>query len=219
MEWWNSLSAVNQWFYVAAIFFSVFFVWQLIAALLGLGDDTDAADAGAQGADPDVDTHEAGHDVAHDLEQNAVHDSSHTVSAFKLLSVRSLIAFATLFSWAGSLYLQGGTPLAQALVYAILWGAAAMVAVSGVFSLLHKMTETGNQRIATALGTEGKVYISIPASGEGEVRVSISGIVTVARARAAGGAPIEAGTPVRVVRVLGPNTLEVKPIDVSTGNS
>ena len=41
-EWWNNLDALTRGFYSAAAFFSVFFIWQLIAALTGLaGDDAD----------------------------------------------------------------------------------------------------------------------------------------------------------------------------------
>ena len=213
MDWWNSLSPLNQWFYVAAIFFSVFFLWQLVAALMGLGGDADGADGVADGPDADVDLDDVGHDVSHDFEHNAMEDASHTVSAFKLLSVRSLISFATLFSWAGSLYLQGGTSIPLTLIYALLWGFAAMVAVSAVFALLSKMTETGNIRIASAAGTQGTVYLDIPASGEGEVRITISGVVSVPKARSKDGAAIPAGTQIRVVRALGPNTVEVEPLN------
>ena len=31
--WWGTLQPLNQWFYVAAAFCSVFFLWQLIAAI------------------------------------------------------------------------------------------------------------------------------------------------------------------------------------------
>lgn len=219
MDWWNSLSPLNQWFYVAAIFFSVFFLWQLVAALMGLGGDTDGADGVADGPGADVDLDDVGHDVSHDFEHNAMEDAAHTVSAFKLLSVRSLISFATLFSWAGSLYLQGGTSIPLTLIYALLWGFAAMVAVSAVFALLSKMTETGNIRIASAAGAHGTVYLDIPASGEGEVRIAISGVVSVPKARSKDASPIAAGTPIRVVRALGPNTVEVEPINMKEEQS
>ena len=38
-DWWQGLSGLNQAFYAAAAFFSAFFVWQFIAALMGMGGD------------------------------------------------------------------------------------------------------------------------------------------------------------------------------------
>ena len=74
--WWNGIQPINRWFYMAAVFFSVFLVWQFIMAIAGLG-----------GGDTDLDTHV---DVgAHDTP----HDAGETVSTFKLLSVRSILSF------------------------------------------------------------------------------------------------------------------------------
>ncbi|MBM4355223.1 MAG: hypothetical protein FJ109_15805, partial [Deltaproteobacteria bacterium] len=128
MEWWNGLSSLNQGFYAAAAFFSVFFLWQLVSALIGLSGGEDAG----VGGDHDVGGPDAGSpDAAHAGGDDGSHDPGATVSAFKLLSVRSIIAFFTLFCWAGALYLQEGVAISLTLLYAFLWGLAAAVAVSG----------------------------------------------------------------------------------------
>ena len=100
-EWWDAMSSLNRAFYCSATFFSVFFIWQMLAALLGLaGDDADVD------ADTDLDAH--GPDCSsHDFEQGADTDSSATLVAFKLLSIRAIITFCTLFSWGSALYLWG----------------------------------------------------------------------------------------------------------------
>ncbi|RPI61340.1 MAG: hypothetical protein EHM48_05800, partial [Planctomycetaceae bacterium] len=41
-EWWNGLSGLNQWFFFGAFVFSALFLWQLVAALIGLGQGGDA---------------------------------------------------------------------------------------------------------------------------------------------------------------------------------
>ena len=221
MDWWSSLSATNQAFYVAAAFFSVFFVWQLVAVLMGMGGDDGLE--GHDGGDADFDHGDGGlddadgHDATAHFKEGAAEDASSTVSAFKLFSVRSIIAFCTLFSWAGSLYLQGGTELGTALIYALLWGLVAMFAISGVFSLLHKLTETGNVRLASAVGGRGTVYLDIPEGGTGEARVMVSNAVQVVKARAVAGAALSSGTPVVVTRVLGPAIVEVKALQDKTG--
>lgn len=224
-EWWVHLTAVNQGFYIAAAFFSVFLVWQLIAALIGLAG-ADEADADAAGAHDAVDAHDiagahdadadlaATHvdDVAdHELEHGGAADAAESMSAFKLLSVRSVLAFCTLFAWAGALYLQNGKDLTWSIFFAIIWGAVAMVIVALIFHAMRKMTETGTMRLTSCIGTSGVVMLDIPAGGTGEARVTVSGTVQRLKARGVEGAAIPGGTPVIVQRLLGPDVLEVKP--------
>ena len=96
------------------------------------------------------------------------------------------------------------------LLYAVGWGAAGWVVVAVLMNLMRKLTETGSLKIATCLGNQGTVYLNIPAGGQGEVRVLVSGRVTIVKARSAAGGQIDAGTPVRVVRTLDTTTVEVE---------
>ena len=192
-DWWRSLDQVNQWFYGAAAFFGAVFAWQIVSTFLGLGGHDDTFDSQADA------------DWQHQTPED-VHD---TVVAFKLLSIRSVLAFFTLFTWAAALYMDFGVPLVRTLVYSLLWGILGMVLVSLIFFIMRRMTETGNLDIATSVGAAGTVHLDIPETGDGEVRVVCSRIMTHLKARSAGGA-IKAGTPIRVKRVLGPNTVEVE---------
>lgn len=197
-NWWSGLDPVNQWFYAAAFFFSAFFLWQLIAAVMGLSGDHDVTSS--------VDTM-ADHDVG---DVTAAHDASATIEIFRLLSFRSVLAFFTMFTWAGSLYMNKGRAVSLALVYATLWGLGGMVVVAGLMYLMRKATESGNSNLGTCVGGGGTVYLNIAADGEGEVRVNVSGVVHTVRARAADGAALKAGTLIHVKRVLGPNMVEVE---------
>ena len=193
--WWMELTVLNQIFYLVAIFFSAFFVWQLLAALLGLGGGADAGVAG------DANFGDTGPEF---------NDGS--VAAFKLLSVRSLIAFGMLFGWAGALYLQRGLEVRTALVYALVWGSAGMAVVAYFFHGIRQLSETGNASLNTCVGTSGEVYLDIPEGGTGQVRVMESGTVAYVTARGKERVSIPAGTPVRVLRVVSANTLEVEPL-------
>jgi hypothetical protein len=73
------------------------------------------------------------------------------------------------------------------------------------------MAETGNIRLESCNGQAGTVYLNIPAGGDGEVRVCVSGVMRTVRARVTGGRELKAGAPVKVTRVLGPNLVEVEP--------
>jgi membrane protein implicated in regulation of membrane protease activity len=201
--WWSALEPLTQWFYAGSVFFSVLFLWQLIATFIGLAGDHD------------IDAHS---DVAHDVSPDAAHgdghDSAHhgTVADFKLLSLRSILAFATLFSWAGALYLDTNVEPGWAMFYSALWGFLALVLVAVMLNVLPRMSSTGNISMATAIDAVGTVYVDIPGKGEGEIRVLVSGVMTHVRAHTRDGEPVKAGTNVRVVRLSSPNTVEVEPV-------
>jgi membrane protein implicated in regulation of membrane protease activity len=229
-EWWAGLTTLTQGFFAVALVFSCLFLWQLVAAVLGLAgqgghtavDLKTDVDAGADfhaGADAHFDTdvpHGADLHVAPGDQVDAADMTIHTidtVASFKLLSIRSIIAFGMLFAWAGALYLMDSVAVPQAMLYALAWGLAGMLVVSALFYLMRRMTETGNIRLATCVGQPGTVYMDIPADGAGKVRTLVSGTVSFVPARAAGGAALKSGTPITVRRLLDATTVEVEKAD------
>jgi hypothetical protein len=212
MDWWNDLSTLNQVFYGAAAFFSLIFAWQFIASLIGLsGGDVDVEAGPDADVDADIDAGD-GMDLD-DVEAHSIEDAAESVAAFRILSVRAILAFFTLFSWAGAMYLDAGKPLGNTLILALVWGLAAWVFVAVLIHWLRKLAETGTQQLSTCVGKRGSVYLDIPADGQGEVRVNVSGVVSMVKARAAGGRAIKAGTPVQVVRMLDGSSVEVQPVE------
>lgn len=210
-EWWAGLTTINQVFYGLAAFFGTLFVWQFIATLLGLSGESDADAGGDVDADVDMD---ADVDTTYDqFEHSAEADAAETMAAFKMLSIRSVIAFFTLFSWAGALYLDTGESPTTAMIYATIWGTVGMLIVALMLSWMRKLTETGTRNLNTCVGTMGEVYLDIPEGGVGEVRVTVSGQVSYIKARAAGGAAVASRTPIRVVRKLNQGTIEIKPVE------
>jgi hypothetical protein len=200
IDWWKNLSQLNQVFFAAAAFFSVFFLWQLIAALTGIG-----------GGESDVE----GVDVAEDFDHGFEADAAEAAASFKLLSIRSVISFFTLFSWAGALYLYWGRSIspAMAMAYSLLWGLAGMFGVALVFYVLRKLSRAETGDIRTCIDEQGTVYLDIPADGEGEVRVPVSGVLSHVKARSTEGKELKSGTPVRVTRLLDKTSVEVEPVD------
>lgn len=194
-QFWAGLTTLNRGLYVAAAFFTVFFIWQVIAAFIGLGHDGGVDDASAT---PD----------SHD----APPDTHETVFLFKLISVRSVLAFGTLFTWASALYMSNGDmSAARSMSIGLVWGVAAMVVVGLVFNMLSKMTSVGNIQVSSCVGATASVYLDIPANGTGEIRVLCSNVMTHVKARAAAGVAMKSGTSVRVTRMLAPDVAEVEP--------
>ena len=140
--------------------------------------------------------------------------------AFKLLSVRAIITFFTLFAWGTALYLTppGELPAWQAIGLGLIWGVVGMVVVALIFYGMRRLTETGNAHIRSCVGTRGTVYLNIPSGGRGEVRVTLGGRLTHVRARCVDDSPLKAGTPVKVVRALDLSTVEVGPIPKESSN-
>ncbi len=195
-EWWSELAGVTRFFYGMAAFFSVFFLWQIIAAFAGMtGDDMDVG-----GADADVDVDiDLDADAPDDIDHHDVVESS---QAFKILSLRSIVTFFTLFSWGSALYTTQGVPVVKAMGIATIWGFVGMFAIALIFWGMGKLTETGTKDVASAAGKIGTVYLDIPAEGFGEVKVDISGASEHVRAKSVDGVALPAGTEVRVVQVM-----------------
>ncbi len=206
-EWWTDLAGATQFFYGMAAFFSVFFLWQIIAAFMGLNGDEmdvggDAGDAGFGDADFDA-------DVADDFDMDDVVESS---QAFKVLSLRSIITFFTLFSWGSALYTADGISTVRAMGISSIWGLAGMFAIALIFYGMGKLTETGTKDVASCKGKVGTVYLDIPVNGFGEIKIAVSGAVEHVRAKSLSGGALPAGTQVRVAQVLGQTLVEVKKI-------
>jgi len=219
MEWWNNLGPLTQGFYCAAAFFGVLFLWQLISAFIGLsGEEAGAeADADVGAVEADVGDVEAGGveleaDATYeDFEHGAETDAAETTEAFRILSIRSIITFFTLFTWAGALYLDRKVVIPMAMLYAIAWGLAGMILIALVFHWMRKLTETGNLELNTCVGRQAIVYLDIQEGMLGEIRVNVSGVETHVKARTADSSELKAGVPVTVTRVLDQSTVEVRP--------
>ncbi len=160
--------------------------------------------------DPDshVQVDGAAMDHGADVHDHASHGGEGAVT-FTLVSVRSIVAFGTLFSWAGTLYLSGGTTPTFAVLYSFFWGLVAMFAVSYLLYALLRLQERGNISFWTAVGTDGTVYLDIPEQGVGQIRVSASGVISFLKARSLDGLPLPAGTKIIVVGIGEDNVLEV----------
>ena len=238
-EWFSNLDLVTQILLSAGVFFGIIFLWQLVMSILGfsdMGHDFAGQDMGGHDA-----FHEAGYhgghvdqmpgaDAAHMHDPNAPADvteltgdhltrkAHRTLSDFKFFSVRSLVAFFTLFTWTAAIsLLKKEHPVLidtlTALGIGLAWGVVGLLAVSALMFWLGRMGESGNMRLETCVGTNGTVYLDIPRDGLGEVRCMVSGCVTLVKARGAGGQAIKAGTPVLVLNKIDQTIVEVQPLE------
>lgn len=214
-EWWQNLDTLSRFFFSAALFFSVFFLWQVFASFGGVGDGAESGDGGDMDVSGhDVDTGGGGHgshDGVYDhFEHGAQHDAVESVASFKIISLRSLITFFTLFCWSNALFLSVHTPVILSMVYSLLWGIAGMLGVAWVFYALIRLSESGTSDIGTCIGEVGTVYQDIPSGGMGRVRATVSGAISHVKAVASSAEALPSGTRVRIVRKLDSTLVQVE---------
>ena len=107
-------------------------------------------------------------------------DGAHADStgAFTFFSVLSLLAFFMGVGWMGlACRVSWGFGGAVSAAAATAFGLALMMLSSGLMYAVRQMSETARYETSTAIGTTAKVYLTIPARGEGQgqVEVTVSG--------------------------------------------
>lgn len=174
---------------------------QVILQVIGLGGDADM-DAGA--ADVDVDADLDGADPAHGTAGNLF---------FGILSFKALVAFTGIFGLTGLSLKDSDYSSFQRAAMSIVAGLVAMVVVGMMMRMLYNLGSSGTLVVRNALGHQAEVYLRIPGEGEGrgKVTIEIQGR-TVELDAVTDGEPIATGKVVKVVEVLGNETLKVMPV-------
>lgn len=215
--WWNELGLARQILYCIAIPASLILVIQTVLMLLGMGNgaegfnpsDTsglDGVDAGGMDGG-DIPFDGADGDFAYQ-EVNSPSD----LADFRLLSVQSVIAFLTIFGWSGITAISNGMIEWAALLLAAVLGFGAMFIVAKIIQWSSKLAQNGTLNIKNLLGETGTVYIPIPekAQGKGKVNISCGERFIEYDAISEEQEPLKTGTPIRVVDIIGGDTLVVE---------
>ena len=206
VEWWNSLSLVLQIFYCIAIPATLVLLIQTILMLIGVGDgdaDFDAPD-GEIDLDFDGDATPDGFDG--DIDDLAGLDSLH------IFTVRGIIAFFVIFGWVGVVMESANIPLVVTLIVASICGFATMLLIAYLFKLVLRLRSDGTADNRNALGTAGKVYLTIPParSGEGKINLMLQGAYVERNAVTDETESIPTGCEIIVVGTSGQTSLVVK---------
>ncbi len=136
----------------------------------------------------------------------------HAADALNLLSVRSLSAGVAFFGIAGLAALAAGLGPLLALPAAVLVGFLAMLGVATLLRGLNRLEEDGTVHLDRSIGQPGTVYLRIPGerAGVGKVLLTVQNRTVECQAVTALD-ELPTGTPVVVVDILGPDTVEVAP--------
>lgn len=126
-------------------------------------------------------------------------------------SSRVIFSFMTAFGGGGAIASLYHLPMGISVLVAIGSGLAIGAATWGFANLLFQQQASSTLQSETLVGRDGRVEISIPAGGSGQVAVAAGGGTNTWVARSRAGQAVPAGTAVRVVEAQG-NLLVVEPV-------
>ena len=206
IDWWNSLTLVSQIFYCIAVPSTLLLLIQTIMMLVGLGDDA-ASDIG----DVDVSDADVSDGVFGDNEITEIPDDF-GLEGLRILTVKGIISFLVVFSWVGIVLESVGAQLFITIPVSAVCGLATMLLLAFLMRAVMKLRSDGNIDTKNAIGTSGKVYLTIPParSGEGKVQLLLQGSFVELGAVTDDETAIPTGSEIVVVGVSGQTDLVVR---------
>ena len=200
IEWWNSLSVMMKVLWAITLSASLIFIVQSVMTFLG-------ADSG--NSDFDIDT---GTDTPDSTPIDG--DAAH-VTGQGLLTFRNFVNFFLGLGWTAILLKNSISSTPMLLFVSIVVDIVLVALVLLLFKWLSGMQQAGNINVfQSAVGCEGKVYLTIPAerSGSGKVQITLNNSVREYEALTDGDV-LKTGTRIRVTEVISADTLLVEPLE------
>ena len=155
-------------------------------------------------------------DVPHDLQGDTFDPGQVTDHGstwlFGVISFRTLTAALTFFGLAGLGALESDQKLGVTLLVALIAALIAMISVHLLMRSLFQLKQEGSIGIEQSVGRRGTAYIPIPAhkTGSGKIQMKLQNCLKEYRAMTDEPAEIPTGTPIEVVDIISPNTVEVR---------
>ncbi|MBQ9111563.1 MAG: NfeD family protein [Oscillospiraceae bacterium] len=211
--WWENLGPVLQVLYCIAIPSTLVLVLQMILSMMGGESDggIDVSDTSGLDMPGELDV-----DVTFDADAgdvDTVIDGGNPADfgTLKFLTLQTIVTFLTVFGWVSIACVSGGMSPVLGIVLGAVCGLIMMFIVAKLVQVSARLAEDGTLNMKNAIGETATVYLTIPAkgSGEGKVTMQLQGRFCEIDAVNEGEAPIETGAQVLVTDVLG-DTLVVE---------
>jgi membrane protein implicated in regulation of membrane protease activity len=202
-------------FLIAAVIGGTIMVCQFLLTVLGLGDHGgDAGHFGYGDFHGGDGVHVGGHDAGMDAHLSG--DGTHADSSwlFGVVTFRTMVAATAFFGIAGAAAMTADMNRPQSLAIALVAGFSALYGMYWLMRQISRLTSSGNERIANALGRRATVYIPIPAEGRGagKVQLSMQNRIVEFQAMTDDAQPLKTGETVEVVAVSGADLVSVRRI-------
>ncbi len=211
--WWEGLGAVQQVLYCIAIPSTLILVLQMVLSMVGGEADggVDVSDTSGLDMPGELDTDVVFEGDTPDLD--GVQDGGNPADFgnLKFLTMQTIVTFLTVFGWVSIACVSGGLPTAAGIAIGAVCGLVMMFVVAKLVQMSAKLAEDGTLNLKNAIGETATVYLTIPAKGDGEGKVTmqLQGRFCEIDAVNADAVPIPTGTQVLVTDVLG-DTLVVE---------
>ena len=208
VDWWNSLSTAGQVFYCIAIPATLVLLIQTVLMFLGIGED---GDGDIDSILDDASDGDAADGVFGEDSVSDVHDAE-GFDGLRIFTLRGIIAFFVVFGWVGVAMDAADAKLWLTLLISAVCGSAIMVLLAFLMRAVMRLRSDGNTDNRNAVGTSGKVYLTIPParSGEGKVQIMLQGAFVERSAVTDDVEAIPTGSEITVVGVSGQTDLVVK---------
>lgn len=210
LNWWNSLDALQHFFAYVAIPATLILCIQTVLLLFGLGaggdgeldSDTSGLDTG-DGTAPDLDAPDT--DVPDSWDGEGGHDLAHD-PGLRIFTIRGLVAFFSVFGWAGLALSRSGVPGGVSTLIAFLLGLGAMVVLALMLRGALGLQSDGTMDLKNALGLCGTVYLTVPPrrQGTGKITLVLQGQLGEFEALTDEPEPLKTGQSVQVIGLSGP---------------
>jgi ABC-type multidrug transport system fused ATPase/permease subunit len=86
---------------------------------------------------------------------------------FQFLTLKNLIAFFTIFGWAGIASLDAGLSAFVTVIVSTMAGLIMMTIMASIAYFMGKLTDDGTLKLQNAIGKTASVYLTIPAKRGG----------------------------------------------------
>ena len=207
-QWWSGIGDFEKIFWFFAFPSTTVFILQIIMTFIGLGGHGDIIS----------DVQDSMDEIPPDSVEVDMYDSTGEFLdfkyKFKLVTIRSVVVFFTVFSWTGIVATTSGMGMIATVIIALISGFIMMYIISYVYYFLTKFVEDGTMNIMNAINKEGIVYLNIPGRREriGKVEVVVQGASRLLGAVTDGEA-IPTGSKVLVINITSSQLLLVEKID------
>lgn len=145
------------------------------------------------------------------IELGDIDDLSSEGNAFlQIISLRNIVIFMACFSWTNFLIKNNGLNSGIALTSGVIIGSVAIILNLLLLKFISSLSENGRFDISDITGAEGTVYTPVSSEKPGIIQVHYGG--GIHELKAISKQELKSHTPVRVIRILSNDIVEVDKI-------
>lgn len=203
-------------YWVLTIFGGAILLIRFVLFMIGLGDagphsgfDADAGmdhDFSSLGDHGDMSNLDGNTEMDHDL-------ADHSPGIMSYLSLQSISGFFLMFGLVGIGTLQINLAPFLTLICGLAAGVFTAWSVTKIYRMMMKLQSSGTLNVDSALGKQGRVYLTIPANGSGVVSLTVQGALRNLDAVSEDGTVISTDSLVVVTKITADHMIMVRKIE------